>query len=123
MLAYLDLIDRPSSKSYVSIRAGIKPFKTPPYLFIAFSAFYSLQLIIRISLVPLASEVKWIGAVWSILNLSLAGTFIYVAGTYPLKTIMPCGNVAKPHDVSDPPICTFYVNSLVVGAIQYTFLS
>lgn len=101
MLVYLNLIDRPSSKSYVSVRAGIKPFKTPPYLFITFSVFYSLELVIRASLVPLAGEIRWPDVVWSILNLSLAGTFIYVAGTYPLKTIMPCGNVAKPHDVGD----------------------
>lgn len=62
---------------------------------------YAVRLVVDIGLALLADEVRWIDVVWSSLNVLFAGSFIYVAGTYPLQTTLPCENVAKADDVSD----------------------
>ncbi|KAF9453004.1 P-loop containing nucleoside triphosphate hydrolase protein [Macrolepiota fuliginosa MF-IS2] len=84
---------------YISFRVGIKPFQTPPYLFAIFAFLYALQLAINIGFALFAVEVQWMNVAWLTLNLIPTGTFLYVAGTYPLKTSLPCGNVAKSHDI------------------------
>jgi len=86
-------------KCYISFRVCLKTCKTPPYCFVIFASVYALQLSIGIGFTVLSGKVKWSDLEWSILNLLFVGAFIYIAGTLPLTTSLPCQNVAGPHDV------------------------
>jgi len=86
-------------KCYISFKICLKTHKTPPYFFIIFASLHGLQLNISIGFTLFSDKIQWFSLGLSILNLSFVGAFIYIAGTLPLTTSLPCENVARPYDV------------------------
>jgi len=86
-------------KCYISFKVCLQTYKTPPYLFIIFASLHALRLSISVGCALLSDKIEWFDLGLLILNLPFVGAFIYIAGTLPLTTSLPCENVARTHDV------------------------
>ncbi|KIK07255.1 hypothetical protein K443DRAFT_129256 [Laccaria amethystina LaAM-08-1] len=79
----------------VTIAIAIRPPRTPPYLFMAFASSLSITSLVDIIHNILMGKY----AVVDFIAMMFSTTFVWVAGTLPLKTYRPALNVAQSKDM------------------------
>jgi len=93
------------SQCYIALKLAIRPPLTPPYFDITFAITSVLFYLLAFGN-DVAAANGWRAALLDVIAMLVPSLFAWLAGTLPLKTYLPCSNVAGPEDVSLSPILT-----------------